>query len=62
MVNSCVITSQAATILSYVIYDNQGRVARSSSVNAKQFTLDREGLSAGRVFRAIVFQRGEHLP
>ena len=58
MVNSCVITSQAATIQSYVIYDNQGRVTRSSSVNANQFTLDREGLSTGAYYVQLFFKEG----
>lgn len=52
------ISSSAAIIRSYVIYDQQGRVLRSGSVNADRFQLDGLKLVAGAYFVELHFDEG----
>lgn len=52
------ITSAEADILGYELYDVNGRRVRAENVNARRFTLERNGLVAGAYFLQLTFDRG----
>lgn len=58
MVNNTVISSSAASIENYVLYNNQGRIIRNGSIKANRFILDRNDLSAGSYFVKLFFNEG----
>jgi hypothetical protein len=52
------ISSSQATIKTFVVYDNQGRIVRNGTVNMGRFTFDREDLSAGSYYMELFFSEG----
>jgi hypothetical protein len=52
------ITSSAAVIRNYVVYDGQGRMVRNGNVNLDRVVLEREGLKAGNYYVELFFDEG----
>ncbi|MBK9515446.1 MAG: T9SS type A sorting domain-containing protein [Flavobacteriales bacterium] len=52
------ITSSAAVIRNYVIYDGQGRMVRNGNVNMDRVVLERESMKAGNYYVELFFDEG----
>jgi hypothetical protein len=52
------IVSEAATIGTYVLYDQMGRIARNGNVNSDRLVLDRGSLKAGNYYIELFFKEG----
>ncbi len=52
------VTSTEADILGFELYDVNGRRVRAENVNARRFTLERNGLPAGAYFLQLTFDQG----
>jgi len=52
------VVSEKETIIGYELYDATGRRARTATVNARQFIMDRSGLQAGAYFLTVRFADG----
>lgn len=52
------ITSAEADMLGFELYDINGRRVRAENINARRFTMEREGLAAGSYFLQLTFDKG----